>query len=673
MNRQPLDSAKFTLENCRIEHRNEAGFELVTAPGRSALVLTGQPGKLAGADWLAAGYLVFDVLVHEEWSIGLHVGFWEQGHEGATPNLLFVVGVLPGMKTRIAIPLSELNAQRMFQGRTPGRLKTVLHGNKVELGAVQTIRIGVQPSSFSQRLSISDIHLSQEEPSYPLADKVLVDAFGQWKAKEWPGKIRSEQELQDGLRSLAAEAKTAGGSFPAEWSRYGGWKGKSFPATGFFRTEKDGDRWWLVDPEGYVFYSNGLDCVRPDEGCPVNGIEKLFEWLPEREGQFAAAWRENKSLFPATEINFAVANLIRAFGDNWWESWSEIAGSWMREWGFNTIGNWSSGPFCQESGMPYVWPLGGFPETKQLIFRDFPDVFSEEYQENALIYAEQLKFFKDDPLLIGYFLRNEPEWAFVDGLLIAEELLANPGDFASKDALIGFLLEQYEGEILRLNQAWNTSYEDFEDLCGGVQRAGSFSEAARLDLKTFSREMIARYVSIPSEAARAVDPNHLNLGMRYAYITGEELLAGSEHFDVFSINCYKLDPTEQIEQVAQLTGLPVMIGEYHFGALDMGLTATGLKGAATQADRGKAYSHYTERAAAHPSCVGAHYFILSDQAALGRFDGENYQIGLVNVCHQPYADMLRYVADTNRSIYQVASGLQPPAEATAQTIEFIAF
>jgi hypothetical protein len=673
MNRQPLHTAKFTLENCRAEHRNETGWELVTAPGRSALVLTGQPGKLAGAEWLSAGYLVFDVLVHEEWSVGLHVGFWEDGHEGETPDLLFVIGVLPGVQTRIAIPLGELNAQRMFQGRTPGRLKTVLHGNKVDLATVQTIRIGVQASSFTQRLRISDIHLAIEEPRYPLADKVLVDGFGQWKAKEWPGKISTEQELLDGLRAHAAKAQSAGGSFPADWSRYGGWTGKMFAATGFFRTQRDGERWWLVDPEGHVFYSNGLDCMRPDESCPVNGIEKLFEWLPDREGEFADAWRENKSVFPAMEVNFAVVNLIRSFGENWWENWQTIARNWMLDWGFNTVGNWSSNQFCRESGLPYVWPLGGFPETKQAIFRDFPDVFSEEYQENALAFAEQLHALKDDPLLIGYFLRNEPEWAFVDGLIIAEELLANPADFAAKDALIGFLLEQYEGEIVRLNQAWNTSYDDFEDLRGGVQRASRFSEAARLDLKTFSREMIARYVSIPSEAARTVDPNHLNLGMRYAYITNEELLAGSENFDVFSINCYKLDPTEQIAQVANLTGLPVMIGEYHFGALDRGLTATGLKGVATQADRGKAYSHYTERAAAHPSCVGAHYFILSDQPALGRFDGENYQIGLVNVCHQPYVDMLRYVADTNRSIYQVASGLKSPAAATAETIEFIAF
>jgi hypothetical protein len=47
-----------------------------------------------------------------------------------------------------------------------------------------------------------------------------------------------------------------------------------------------------------------------------------------------------------------------------------------------------------------------------LLFRDFPDVFSEEYAANAITFASQLNDFNGDPYLIGYFLRNEPLWAF---------------------------------------------------------------------------------------------------------------------------------------------------------------------------------------------------------------------------------------------------------------------
>ncbi len=39
---------------------------------------------------------------------------------------------------------------------------------------------------------------------------------------------------------------------------FGGWTGKKFKATGFFRVEKD-KRWWLVFPEGNAFLSWGIN------------------------------------------------------------------------------------------------------------------------------------------------------------------------------------------------------------------------------------------------------------------------------------------------------------------------------------------------------------------------------------------------------------------------------
>ena len=44
--------------------------------------------------------------------------------------------------------------------------------------------------------------------------------------------------------------------------RFGGWKGKKFKATGFFRVEKD-ERWWLVTPEGNAFLSFGINHIHP--------------------------------------------------------------------------------------------------------------------------------------------------------------------------------------------------------------------------------------------------------------------------------------------------------------------------------------------------------------------------------------------------------------------------
>jgi hypothetical protein len=186
--------------------------------------------------------------------------------------------------------------------------------------------------------------------------------------------------------------------------------------------------------------------------------------------------------------------------------------------------------------------------------------------------------------------------------------------------------------------------------------------------------MIEAYVSIPSAACRAVDPNHMNLGMRWAWISDPDIIAGWENFDVFSINCYAVDPTAAIENVAALgVDLPVLIGEFHFGSLDGPLTATGLEAVTSQTERGIAYRYYTERVAAHRNGVGCHWFQCYDQFELGRFDGENYNIGLFDICSLPSPVMMAAVKDTSASIYRVKSGEIPPTERKPESIPMIAY
>ena len=90
-------------------------------------------------------------------------------------------------------------------------------------------------------------------------------------------------------------------------------------------------------------------------------------------------------------------------------------------------------------------------------------------------------------------------------------------------------------------------------------------------------------------------------------------------------------------------------------------------------ERGAAYRRYMQRAAAHPMCVGAHYFTLNDQAYLGRFDGENYQIGIVDVAQRPYGEFESAVIETHREIYDVAEGKTPVDAREAREIPAIFF
>ena len=92
----------------------------------------------------------------------------------------------------------------------------------------------------------------------------------------------------------------------------------------------------------------------------------------------------------------------------------------------------------------------------------------------------------------------------------------------------------------------------------------------------------------------------------------------------------------------------------------MGLPASGIDHVRAQASRAQAFRIYTEDAAVKPWCVGVHYFTLYDQSAIGRFDGENYNIGFVDVCNRPYAPLADAARASHERLYQVATGQIAP-------------
>jgi hypothetical protein len=101
------------------------------------------------------------------------------------------------------------------------------------------------------------------------------------------------------------------------------------------------------------------------------------------------------------------------------------------------------------------------------------------------------------------------------------------------------------------------------------------SVSANEDLKAFTRSMIDEYIRVPAAAFRKVDKNHLNLGMRWAWIASDDFYAGCKYSDVFSINCYQVSPDAKMcSTIYEKTGMPLMIGEFQIGALMSGCPQT---------------------------------------------------------------------------------------------------
>ena len=655
--------------------------EILSTDGDSCTVLLGAGGggiSLPQIKGTKERYLTGDVEVLEEHSTAMMFRCFLPGHE--KENLFMRFGILPQFKTRICLDLDLLDNRTIFTNRTPGTLKLVVHGQRTQREEVERFELGMDEMFHDVKVRFENFTMSDTMPEeFPVPSKKLVDEFGQWMGKEWPGKIHSREELKEKYQALEGKAEYP---FP-EWNVWGGDKTRKLKeGTGFFSTCKTPDgRWHLTDPEGCDYFSLGPCGTWAGEWGRIDSFENCCEWLPEEDAQYAEFFEEGSrrrtAYMPVDHYrmaNFSGMNLKKIYGDDWKEKWEEISCHILMNNGINSQGNFPGIAVNNgRSKMAYVRELPDFPVTDTLIFRDFPDVLSPEYEEKSRIYAEKLEEWKHDPWLIGYFLRNEPEFNFVENLAIADEVLRNPAQTFCRKGLIAFLKERYV-TIEALNQAWKTDFGSFAALEGPVADCSARYPGSRKDIREFSGKLITEYIRVPSVACRKVDPNHLNLGLRWSKAYNADMMKGWEYFDVFSINCYDFDPTRDMDFVKNAgVDLPILLGEYHCGALDRGLTATGLKGVANQEERGVMWRYFVEKVAAHPYGVAAHWFQYNDQFCLGRYDGENYQIGMVDVCMQPYPELMDAVYETSKVLYQVKNGEKQPCGRKPQPIPMIGY
>ena len=132
------------------------------------------------------------------------------------------------------------------------------------------------------------------------------------------------------------------------------------------------------------------------------------------------------------------------------------------------------------------------------------------------------------------------------------------------------------------------------------------------------------------------------------------------YFDVFSFNRYGAEPVTPARDVGREVNMPMMVGEWHIGAQEGGLDSWGIYYTDTQARRAQAIAYYLEQSTQEPHLTGVHYFEYGDQPYLGRFDGECYQIGLIDVCNRPYPLTAKAFADFAQRMYPLLDGREKP-------------
>lgn len=480
------------------------------------------------------------------------------------------------------------------------------------LQSVEAIGVAMQYPIGRPTLEIRSMKLTKEDPGDAVLDKLpVVDEFGQWIPLDWPGKVRTLDELRG--RWAEEERKLSPGDFG--YCQFGGYRHTRARASGFFRVEQIEGRWWFVDPDGHLFFSTGIDVITPYSGTRVEGREQIFAALPPAD--LSAGLRGRPS--PQRMVSFYTWNLFRRFGEDWPSKWIDMVFRRMAAWGFNTVGNWSDPRLAEARRVPYVVTLRGWGIEQGPL--GMPDVYSPDWVKQVDQAArEQCAPRRDDPYVLGYFVANEPPWPGREPML-AQMILEGPPTGIQKE-LKAFLAEADTPE--RRRQFIHRSFE--------------------------------RMLEVIVGAIRKYDPNHLILGIRFGGRPPEEVLRAARIFDVNSQNIYDYVPDRSmLDRVYELTGRPIVIGEFHFGVPTRGL-APGLRQVRDQRERGVAYRYYVEQAAAHPALVGTHWFQWVDQPVTGRMDGENYNIGLVDVTDLPYNELIEAAKETHRRLWAVHAG-----------------
>ena len=391
-------------------------------------------------------------------------------------------------------------------------------------------------------------------------------------------------------------------------------------ARGWSVTEQNGVR-WLVTPEGQKFFSLGVNNVHGG----TNGDKE--------KGEQAYYWQR---FYPSLE------------------AWGTDTQQRLTEWGFNTCGGWSD-PSSVVS-LPIIPEIDLGRNSKLHWY----DIFDPSMQDSAdEIAREIMAKYKDNLRVLGFFTDNEVGWWNAPLFLWH---LDKGWAFSSKRVLWQLLYDHYEGK-------WEKLLKDFVPAQGFDSFEKLKNDGAALKLRPggqgikvvdeFTYQIARRYYELAFHAMRKADPKALVVGDRLPlYYNQDAVLAQKGLVDVLSTN-YNVDCEDgwvapyYFEGLRELSNSPVLISEYFFAAEEnrSGNANNGhLMHVKTQEERARGAAAAMGNFASFPNVAGVHWFQYSDEPTGGRSDGEDFNMGLVDIHNQPYKRLTAAFAALNPRI-----------------------
>ncbi len=390
-----------------------------------------------------------------------------------------------------------------------------------------------------------------------------------------------------------------------------------------FSLSREGAHWWLRSPDGQPFFSVGV--------CLVTRGASRESFSPTNPGY--AAWQHYQN-----DAAWADATLKR-----------------LREWCFDTIGAWShhSNLMASPRMLRGLTPVLHVGSTAGAPWWDMWD--PKIIQRMDDVARGQIFSVRDDPRLIGYYTDNEMGWWNATLFRMA---LDQPATSGQRQRLVKLLRETYAND-------WKKLLADFEpegaDSFDALDQRGQLwlrpgGNGVRV-MRRFLALAASRYYQLVHDIIRKYDRRALILGDRYqSFYYPEVAHAATPYIDAISsnLNASWHDGSFvrfQMDTLHALTGRPVFVSEFYMAATanrsgnknDHGIFPV----LATQRERAGGIMTTLNALVRLPYVVGADWFQYFDEPTLGRYDGENFNFGLVDIHDKPYADVTRAFTKAN--------------------------
>jgi hypothetical protein len=440
------------------------------------------------------------------------------------------------------------------------------------------------------------------------------------------------------------------------FDRFGGWTGKRFEATGFFRVEKDG-RWWLVTPDGNAFLSFGINHLHPD----------LWNQDYNRK-----TW-ESKLGLDDLDDRPRFAPALRA----WFLQT-------CREYHFNTVGVHADLSIANrpQPAMPYMQPIHfvDIPHWKpEVPDENFWDVFSHEFAAHCDRLAKEIAApARQDPFLLGYAMTDCP-------LMTEEDCRARPdviggarrksrvgwprrlrnvgADAAGKQAYVETMRALYRDQVDDFNATYGTQFPSFDALRAAAdwrpQTDLSNGNETR-DNVEFLKRVVAQYYRTARDAIRRYDPNHLFVGDKLNANTDTVdtvLPVTSQFTDVVFYQMYARYQVQApgLDRWSKIVDKPVINGDSAFTMITDTMPRPYGPVADSLEQRAEWTDEYFRNAFARPEFVGWHYCGLIDAPILIPRKWDRQHSGLLTGYGEPYPILKRTIETCANEMYEIAT------------------